>query len=106
MVDICKLQGAICLAFCARPLILGVPPSWGFTLDIDTDERFLWNKPVTFFTFAYIFDTIIVKCVHMSNVFFVCCGFCVLSCLQQQQFLGNLIWIHIVEVTHTYMGFG
>ncbi len=47
---------------------MGSAPSWGSTLDIDTDERFLWNKPVNFFTFVYIFDTIIVKCVHMPNV--------------------------------------
>jgi hypothetical protein len=46
-----------------------VPPSWGSTLDIDTDERFLWKKPVIFFTLVYIFDTIIVKCVHMPNGF-------------------------------------
>jgi len=50
-------------------LILGVPSSWGSTLDIDTDERFLWNRPVIFLTFVYIFDTIIFKCVHMPNVF-------------------------------------
>ncbi len=64
----CGVQ--LVLPSCPRPLILGVPPSWGSTLDIDTDERFLWNRSVIFFfTFVYIFDTIIVKCVHMPNVF-------------------------------------